>query len=54
MEVVEACSAWLSDYEVLEHLRAQKIERDRISARIGRPVRSAENILTVEFEVFFI
>lgn len=50
MEVLEASAAWLSDYEVREHLREQKAVRDRISETIGRPVKPAENLLTVEFE----
>lgn len=51
MEVLDASAAWLSDYEVREHLREQKALRDRISESIGRPVRPAENLLTVEFEI---
>lgn len=50
MEVLDASVAWLSDYEVREHLREQKAMRDRISESIGRPVRPAENLLTIEFE----
>lgn len=51
MEVLEANSAWLSNYEVFAHLGAQRAERDRIAAQMGRAVRAAENVLTVEFEV---
>lgn len=51
MDLVERCSGWLSDYEVLEHLKNQQAERDRVSTLIGRPVKTAGNILTVEFEV---
>lgn len=50
MEILDASVAWLSDYEVREHLREQKAMRDRIAETIGRPVRSAENVLTIEFE----
>jgi len=53
MEVLEECSGWMSNYEVLQHLKTQKSERDAISKRIGRPVQTAENIQTVEFEVGF-
>lgn len=50
MEIIEAHSAWLSNFEVLKHLRLQKDERDQISVNIGRPVRTAENVQTLEFE----
>jgi hypothetical protein len=52
MEVLEKSSAWLSNFEVLEHLREQRRLRDRIAENIGRPVRAAENVQTIEFEVF--
>ena len=52
MEVLEKSSAWLSNFEVLRHLREQKWLRDKIAESIGRPVRAAENVQTVEFEVF--
>lgn len=51
MEVVEQQAAWLSDYEVLEHLREQKSQRDLVSKNLGRPVQAAENVQTLEFEV---
>ena len=48
MEVVS--SAWLCDYEVYQHLKENREQRDKIAANIGRPVHSAENLLTIEFE----
>lgn len=51
MEIVEEQSAWLSNYEVYIHLKEQKADRDRIASNIGRPVRTAENVQTIEFEV---
>lgn len=50
MEVVEGHTAFLSDYEVMKHLAAQRSERDKIATNIGRPVRAAENVQTIEFE----
>ena len=44
MEVVDAASAWLCDFEVYKHLSEAKQAR-------GPNTRLAENILTVEFEV---
>lgn len=51
MKILEASSGWLSNYEVYDHLREQKEQRDRVSANLGQQVKSAENVLTVEFEV---
>lgn len=44
MEVQNASSAWLSDFEVFQVLQQSKVSRN---AGIKLP----ENILTVEFEV---
>lgn len=44
MEVLEASSSWLCDYEVYKHLSDAKAGRNANT-------KLAENILTVEFEV---
>lgn len=44
MEVVEASSSWLCDFEVFKHLSDAKSSRNANT-------KLAENILTVEFEV---
>lgn len=49
MDVVDAQAAWLSNFEVLEHLKAQKALRE--ASKKGRPLQAAENVQTVEFEV---
>lgn len=49
MEVIDTQAAWLSNYEVFEHLKTQKAQR--ASSRQGRPIQAAENVQTIEFEV---
>lgn len=50
MEIEDYNAGWLSDFEVWQHLQEQRDKRDKIANRIGRPVRMAENMQTVEFE----
>lgn len=50
MEVENVSSAWLCDYEVYQHLKENREQRNKIASKIGRPVHSAENLLTMEFE----
>lgn len=51
MQILNASAAWLSNYEVAQHLQAQKEKRDQIAATVKHPPRTAGNILTIEFEV---
>lgn len=51
MQILEHSAAWLSNYEVLQHLSRQKDKRDKLAAALKYPPRTAGNILTIEFEV---
>ena len=46
MEVLEGQAAWLSDFEVLQHLRERREKREEA----GRSIPAAENVQTIEFE----
>lgn len=50
MEILEVSSILLSNKEVLLHLQGQKEDRKKISMAIGRDIKVAENVYTVEFE----
>lgn len=50
MEILEVSSTLLSNKEVLIHLQGQKEDRKKISKAIGRDIKVAENVYTVEFE----
>jgi len=50
MEVLEVQSILLSNKEVLIHLEGQKEDRNKISKSIGRDIKVAENVYTIEFE----
>lgn len=51
MQILNHSAAWLSNFEVAEHLQAQKAKREQIAATVRHPPRTAGNILTIEFEV---
>ncbi len=46
MEVLEGQAAWLSDFEVLQHLRERRERREEA----GRSMPATENVQTIEFE----
>lgn len=51
MQIIEECSAFLSDFEVRQHLLKQKQHREAAGPKASR--NYTENVLTVEYEVSF-
>lgn len=50
MKVEDADEAWLSNWEVYQHLCEQKEKRERLALTLAHPPKTPENILTIEFE----
>lgn len=51
MQIIEECAAFLSDFEVRQHLLKQKQHREAAGPKASR--NYTENVLTVEYEVSF-
>jgi len=51
MKVQDSTAAWLSNYEVLDHLTKQKERREKLNSELKHPPRTAGNIMTIEYEV---
>lgn len=55
MQIINPSAAWLSNYEVFEHLKTRKDARDALAASLKanqkHPPTCPENVQTVEFEV---
>jgi hypothetical protein len=56
MQILNPSAAWLSNYEVLDHLRTRKENRDALAASLKaiqkHPPITPESVLTIEFEVY--